>query len=72
MDVDIDSDYLYLVEKALEYISPTRVPGVFWVEFLPSLKHVPSWIPGAYFKRHAKRGKVLVDRICNEQFDEDP
>ncbi|KAK7676908.1 hypothetical protein QCA50_020164 [Cerrena zonata] len=69
MDVDINSDYLYLVEKALECISPTRVPGAFWVEFLPFLKHVPSWVPGAYFKRHAERGKPLIKRMRDDAFD---
>lgn len=27
------------------------VPGRFWVNVFPVLKHVPSWLPGAGFKR---------------------
>ena len=69
LDVDIDSDYLFLVGKALEYLSPTRVPGAFWVEFLPFLKHIPAWVPGASFKKHAEKGRPLIRRMRDEQFD---
>ena len=69
LDVDIDSDYLFLVGKALEYLSPTRVPGAFWVEFLPFLRYIPPWVPGAHFKKWAERCTPVVNRMVDQAFD---
>ncbi|OBZ67685.1 O-methylsterigmatocystin oxidoreductase [Grifola frondosa] len=42
-----DTEYTRVVESALEGAIEGLVPGRFWVEFLPFLRHIPSWIPGA-------------------------
>jgi hypothetical protein len=42
---------------------------IYWIqEFFPWLKHVPSWFPGAGFKRKAKQSKVVVDATHEEPF----
>ncbi|KAF9648948.1 cytochrome P450 [Thelephora ganbajun] len=38
--------YFNAVEEMLETILPALVPGAFLVEFLPFLRHFPSWLPG--------------------------
>ncbi|KAJ7468777.1 hypothetical protein FB451DRAFT_1401131 [Mycena latifolia] len=35
--------------------SEIMCPGAFLIEVLPILKYVPSWFPGANFKRLAKK-----------------
>lgn len=39
-----------LVEDAQEGVAQGLVPGKFLVQFLPFLRHVPAWLPGAGFK----------------------
>ncbi|KAJ8088566.1 hypothetical protein PM082_022639 [Marasmius tenuissimus] len=46
--------YVALATKALEAITQAVNHGAFAVDYLPILKHVPAWFPGADFKRKAK------------------
>ncbi|KAJ6530948.1 cytochrome P450 [Mycena vulgaris] len=43
-----------LAEKAFAEFSQITRPGAFLVDVMPLLKYVPSWLPGANFKRLAK------------------
>ncbi|KAK1230834.1 hypothetical protein PQX77_006074 [Marasmius sp. AFHP31] len=49
-----DDPYFRLVLDAMEGISAGATFGTFWVDYLPALKYIPSWVPGASFKRKAK------------------
>uniref|UniRef100_A0A0W0FRH2 Putative cytochrome P450 n=1 Tax=Moniliophthora roreri TaxID=221103 RepID=A0A0W0FRH2_MONRR len=49
-----DDPYIELAAKAMEGLIAAVNHGSFLVDFLPILKHVPSWLPGASFKRKAK------------------
>ena len=42
----LTDEYVFWAEKVLEGTSKALVPGAFWVEFFPFLKHAPRWIPG--------------------------
>ncbi|KAJ2911840.1 hypothetical protein MD484_g8575, partial [Candolleomyces efflorescens] len=44
------------------------VPGRFWVENLPFLKYIPSWMPGAMFRRWAIEYREVSRRILNDPF----
>ncbi|PVG03046.1 cytochrome P450 [Serendipita vermifera] len=51
-----------LNQKALDQV--TWVGGQLWlVEFLPILKKLPDWTPGAVFKRVAAEASVMARRI---------
>ncbi|KAK0200161.1 cytochrome P450 [Desarmillaria ectypa] len=41
----------------------------FLVNKLPALRHVPDWIPGAEFKRLAKRWNVNVQEMTHQPFN---
>ncbi|KDQ54011.1 hypothetical protein JAAARDRAFT_113130, partial [Jaapia argillacea MUCL 33604] len=56
-------------EAAVESASRAAVPGAFLVDFIPILKYVPAWFPGAGFKRKAEEWRQLKDRFINEPFD---
>ncbi|KAG2018325.1 cytochrome P450 [Coprinopsis cinerea AmutBmut pab1-1] len=45
------------------------LPGRFLVDVFPFLKYVPSWLPGAGFKRFAEYYKDLDHRARNKPFD---
>lgn len=66
----LDDEYLHLVHKSLEGLSLQKVPGAFWVEYFPWLKIIPSWIPGARFKKIAEHYKPIVETMINQPFDE--
>ncbi|TCD69243.1 hypothetical protein EIP91_008346 [Steccherinum ochraceum] len=66
----LDDDYLRLVNKSMEGLSQQKVPGAFWVEYFPYLKHIPSWVPGARFKQIAEYYKPYVESMINQPFDE--
>jgi len=55
---DRDDEHIAVAEKAMEAFSEGFNPGTFWVDFLPILKHVPAWMPGAGFQRKAAEWKV--------------
>ncbi|KAF8815155.1 cytochrome P450 [Phlegmacium glaucopus] len=53
--IDSKSDpYILLAEAAVEPALKALNPGAFLVDLFPILKYVPSWIPGARFKRDAR------------------
>ncbi|KAF8815156.1 cytochrome P450 [Phlegmacium glaucopus] len=53
--IDSKSDpYILLAEAAVEPAFKALIPGTFLVDLFPILKYVPSWIPGAQFKRDAR------------------
>ncbi|KAF8639642.1 hypothetical protein AX17_000907 [Amanita inopinata Kibby_2008] len=45
--------FIELADKATEQFSLATVPGGFLVDFLPALRYVPSWLPGAGFQKKA-------------------
>ncbi|EMD36560.1 hypothetical protein CERSUDRAFT_95847 [Gelatoporia subvermispora B] len=62
---DAQDAYIARAHTAAARTSYVLVSGRFFVEFLPFLRHVPAWLPGAAFKRLANdvvaEQKALVD-----------
>ena len=56
---DSSNKYLRLAEKAIESVSAALIPGEYWVDFMPILRHIPAWMPGAEFKRKALHWRAL-------------
>ncbi|KAI0085092.1 cytochrome P450 [Irpex rosettiformis] len=66
---DMDDDYVKTVIEALEVVEETKVPGKYWVDFMPLLKYVPQWVPGAAFVKFAARSRPVVEEMLNKPFD---
>ena len=64
-DIRIDSrdnEHVQRVEISLAGLAEAGQPGTFLVDFVPALKYVPAWFPGATFQRKAAYWKgVLQD-----------
>ncbi|KAJ3555335.1 hypothetical protein NM688_g2640 [Phlebia brevispora] len=60
----LDDPVVVNIREALETFSEIKVPGAFWVEAFPFLRHLPRWTPGAAFHRYIdlNRPKVLAAR----------
>ncbi|KAJ7453392.1 cytochrome P450 [Mycena latifolia] len=52
--------YITVAHAVAESAAVAAMPGRFLVNFFPSLKYVPSWFPGAGFKRQAKEWSKTV------------
>ncbi|KAI0066974.1 cytochrome P450 [Artomyces pyxidatus] len=60
--------FVELVDEASQSTSLANLQGAFIVEFLPTLKHIPTWFPGAGFKRQAKEWRKLARAIIEVPF----
>ncbi|KAI0267091.1 cytochrome P450 [Gloeopeniophorella convolvens] len=48
-----DDPFIRLVDIAMRNFSEVIRPGAYLVDAIPALKYIPSWFPGAGFKRYA-------------------
>ncbi|KAG6330379.1 hypothetical protein ID866_8709 [Astraeus odoratus] len=58
--IDGDDPLVALAQLASSHLSLSTAPGAYYVDFVPLLKYVPSWLPGAGFKRKAKVYSAVV------------
>ncbi|TFY60472.1 hypothetical protein EVJ58_g5133 [Rhodofomes roseus] len=56
-----EDEYLHYAEAALKGTTEVASPGAAIVDILPFLRHIPSWMPGAGFKREAAEVKVSIE-----------
>ena len=64
-----DDPYISIAEVVLSGGPEAGVPGAFLVDFLPFLKHVPSWFPGAGFQKKALvRWREAMSTMANKPF----
>jgi len=65
---DSDDPYITTAEIALDGFSEAGIPGSFVVDYLPFLKYIPSWMPGAGFKRKAAHWARANEEMCEKPF----
>ncbi|KAJ7187835.1 cytochrome P450 [Mycena filopes] len=67
--IDGPSDqFILLSQQTHETIQHAVVPGTFLVDIFPILKYVPSWLPGAGFKRLAHLANSRRHNMVNAPF----
>jgi hypothetical protein len=64
-----DDPYIQIAEKALIGIAASGAPGAFLVDSITLLKYIPSWMPGAAFKRKANEWKSYASDMMNVPFE---
>ncbi|PIL25684.1 cytochrome P450 [Ganoderma sinense ZZ0214-1] len=70
IDVQPKNDpYIATAETALHAMSMAGNAGAYLVDYIPLLKHVPSWFPGATFKRQAAEWKKATDAMVERPFE---
>ena len=60
--------YISIAKEAIGGIAEAGVPGAFLVDLLPVLKYVPSWFPGAGFKRKAARWRASICEMLERPY----
>lgn len=66
----LNDPYVRLVETVSEGSNKAALPGAWWVEFFPFLRHIPDWVPGIAFKRFIQKYIPLVKAMRDRPFDE--
>ena len=71
MDVkDLDDEYVILAQEAFDGQSRAHVPGLYWVEYFPIMKRIPSWVPGANFQKLADEYRPITQAMVQKPFDQ--
>ena len=63
-----DDPYISMAELAFSGVAEAGIPGTFWVDSFPILKHVPSWFPGAGFQKKATRVREATNIMVEKPF----
>lgn len=64
-----DDPMLTFIESVMEKYSHYLAPGAFLVDAIPILRYVPSWMPGAGFKKLARTWKEELLKTINAPHD---
>ncbi|CAL1709849.1 unnamed protein product [Somion occarium] len=64
-----DHPYVRDAEGLLAGFCEAAQPGRFYVDFLPFLRFIPAWFPGADFKRKAAVWNEQGEHVLNHPFD---
>ncbi|GJE96481.1 cytochrome P450 [Phanerochaete sordida] len=67
LDVDPDDPLITTVDEALGALMKIS-SSVFIVDIFPVLARLPSWLPGAGFKRQAARWKTFVEAMFDQPY----
>ena len=60
--------YISLAEDVMNAGNEVGRPGAFLVNLFPILVYVPSWFPGAGFKRKAAHWRKLSENMVEKPF----
>ncbi|PCH42014.1 cytochrome P450 [Wolfiporia cocos MD-104 SS10] len=66
---EYDDHLLQLAEQVNHEFSEAMAPGVFLVDAIPLLRLVPSWFPGAGFKKQAMEWRQTVKIMNTEPYE---
>ncbi|KAK2464322.1 hypothetical protein APHAL10511_003779 [Amanita phalloides] len=64
-----NDEYVRLAQAAGGPLLQVVHAGSYLVEYIPVLKYIPSWFPGAAFKRHAKEWAKHAIRLRENPFE---
>ncbi|KAF8910211.1 cytochrome P450 [Gymnopilus junonius] len=67
---DSNDLFINLAERALQTALEATLPGAFLVDFIPWLKYVPEWMPGAGFQKKARMWKKLQEEMHELPYSE--
>ncbi|KAI0655715.1 cytochrome P450 [Cubamyces menziesii] len=65
----MDDEYVKLARNATVETVLAGSPGSMLVDFFPVLKNIPTWMPGAGFKRNAYRVRDLVRALMDAPYN---
>jgi hypothetical protein len=64
-----DDPYIVNIEESMNGLNIAAIPGSFLVDQIPALKYVPSWFPGAGFKKKAAYWAEVNRKVAELPFN---
>lgn len=61
--------FVALADKALASLAQSGIFGTYLVDYIPLLKYVPAWIPGAGFKHQASEWRKLNRAMLSQPIE---
>ena len=65
-----DDEYIHVSQRWAEGFDAASVPGRYWVEYFPFLRHIPGWVPGTATKQLVQKYGQCTARLRNDAYDE--
>ncbi|RXW19069.1 hypothetical protein EST38_g6797 [Candolleomyces aberdarensis] len=69
-DIRQNQELIHIAEALILEFSEAAIPGRYLVNYFPILRYVPSWFPGAGFKKQFKRIAQMSFKSLYPPFDE--
>jgi hypothetical protein len=69
-DIRQNQSLIHIAEKLILEFAEASVPGRYLVNYFPILKYVPSWFPGAGFKKRFKEVAQMSFKSLYPPFEE--
>ncbi|RPD66667.1 cytochrome P450 [Lentinus tigrinus ALCF2SS1-7] len=63
---DENDPFVATVDEAMEQFAICTATGAFLANIFPPLAHIPSWFPGAGFKKTAAAWRKTLDLMCDQ------
>ncbi|KAJ6610073.1 cytochrome P450 [Mycena sp. CBHHK59/15] len=64
----VGEEYVALADNAIASLAQAGIFGTYLVDYIPCLKYVPPWFPGASFRRKADEWRKLTRAMLNVPF----
>ncbi|KDQ14781.1 hypothetical protein BOTBODRAFT_174606 [Botryobasidium botryosum FD-172 SS1] len=64
-----EDEYITVAEEAISSTATLIYPGAVLVDIFPIMRFIPSWFPGATWKRNAKRWRKMVNDMVEQPFE---
>ncbi|GLB44585.1 putative cytochrome p450 [Lyophyllum shimeji] len=65
----VDDELVKLAEEAATLTVESGSPAATLVDFFPVMRHIPTWLPFAGFKRQALKTRMAVNKMMTVPFD---
>ncbi|PPQ67719.1 hypothetical protein CVT25_009325 [Psilocybe cyanescens] len=66
---EMSTHFASLAENSVRELSSSIRPGGYAVSYIPILRHLPAWFPGAGFQRHAAEVRKLTTQMKDIPLD---
>ncbi|CAE6446806.1 unnamed protein product [Rhizoctonia solani] len=66
---DCNDEFIQTAEEFMKALAEALLPGKWLVEVIPSMRYIPSWFPGATFKRKAEEWAEATAKHRQAPFD---
>jgi hypothetical protein len=65
----MNDDYIKAAVESIDVFSESHLSGRFWIDVMPWLRYIPSWIPGTDAVRYGTYWRPRIAKTINTPFD---